>query len=136
VKLVLERADGSGGKYKLAPIHAEYSIVCRPGHAFSFQDDAWYAIALYVDGSRTPFLAHERVVMKVFDEQDYVAGSLMLREWNSSVYKPTGMHYFKAIDWRLTGKYRITFKVANARRFSEGEVKPLTFYVTATDPGE
>lgn len=134
-RLVLLTADDSG--YKLARLHAQYRLEHEDGDAYTLSPDAWYAIGLEVGGKATPFLRHERVRMQVFDERDPEVGVQRLARYNSPAPWRNGVHYFRALDWRAVGAYRITFRAAGMRRFGgDGAVGVLQFMVVCHDPGE
>jgi hypothetical protein len=136
-RLVLLTNDPLGSN--AVPIPDEVVIYCRAGAAYAFAKAAYHVIGLEVDGVRTPLLSSERVVAKIFDERDPLDGARWLNRPGMSVapWRASGLAYFRAVEWRQVGQYRLTFKLASTKRFDGGAaVAGLTFVVVATDPGE
>lgn len=113
-RLVLYTGDSP---YQLARMYDEYSVVCLEGDAFALSPDEWFAVALEVDGARVPFLKSEHVTMRIFDERDPDEGVAQLFcSTSTAPFKKDGLHYFRAVDWRQVGEYRVTFRLTNSRR--------------------
>jgi len=71
---------------------------------------------------------------KVFDERDTEVGSRVILERTSVKPYKDGMHYFKAVEWRQVGGYRITFKLSSPRNADTAPVASLTYLITVSDP--
>jgi hypothetical protein len=113
-RLVLYTGDSP---YKLARMYDEYSVVCLEGDALALSPDEWFAVALELDGARVPFLKSEHVTMRIFDERDPDEGVAQLFcSTSTAPFAKDGMHYFRAVDWRQVGEYRVTFRLTNSRR--------------------
>ena len=73
--------------------------------------------------------------MKVFDERDTEMGSRMILQRTSAKPYRDGMHYFRALEWRQVGAYRITFKLAlNSKARCAVALAPLSYCITVSDP--
>jgi hypothetical protein len=108
----------------------------------------WYIISLLLycccmavakgvcDDATTHSLHFKFLALQVFDERDPERGASMLMRENSVPWKD-GLHYFRALEWRQVGQYRITFKLTQLRKeWADANVSitPLTFFVTVEDP--
>lgn len=106
-----------GTAFKLQKIYSEYDVECLEGDAFQLtSEDEWFAVALEVDGKRVPFHSSEHVVMRIFDERDCDDGISQLFHAASTKPYKDGLHYFRAVEWRQVGQYRITFRLTNSKR--------------------
>ena len=128
-RLVLRHADA---QFEASRIYDEVVVVHSDGDAFSLSPTAWYVIGQEVGGVATPFIHHERVCMQVFDEKDGDEGVRRIARYVSTEPWSNGLHYFKALDWRSVGQYRVAFFAHGSRR---SELEPLNYFVRVSDPG-
>ena len=102
--------------FPLARLYDEYAINALDGDAFELSRTEWYALYLQLDGQRVPFAKSEHVTMRITDERDPEEGARQLFTSTSMTPFKDGMHYFRAIEWRQVGEYRVTFRLTNSRR--------------------
>lgn len=122
-KLVLLREDSQKTQNLLFDLPLHVTIRSLDDPVFEFTKSSWFAVALDdVSGKRTPLRKGERVMMKIFDENDpnSSAGSLWLNKPGQCVlpWKQSGICYFRGIQWRRPGKFRVTFSLVTSSRSS------------------
>ncbi len=130
-RLVLLRDDP---ECRVARIHREYVIEQDDGPAFALHAEEWLPVALEVGGVRVPFTVGEKLHLRVFDERDPEEGVALLAQYVSNApWKKSGVHYFRGLEWRGVGTYRVAFRLPAAR--AGLTVEGLDFFVRVRDPG-
>lgn len=120
-KLVLLKKDPQKTPNLIFDLPLEISIRSLDDPVFEFTKSSWFAVALEDrSGKQIPFRKGERVMMKIFDENDpdSSSGSQWLNKPGQCVlpWKQSGVCYFRGIQWRRPGNFRVTFSLVSSSR--------------------
>ena len=120
-KLVLLKKDPQKTPNLIFDLPLEISIRSLDDPVFEFTKSSWFAVALEdSSGKQIPFRKGERVMMKIFDENDpdSSSGSQWLNKPGQCVlpWKQSGVCYFRGIQWRRPGNFRVTFSLVSSSR--------------------